>query len=161
MKFTDAFEQLMIHEGGYVDHPSDPGGETNYGVTARVARANGYTGNMKDLPREFASNIAYKLYWQPIKGDELPDVMRYAMFDAAYNSGPPNAIKWAQSALRLPVIDGVLGPKTMAGINTGDARDVTFKMLGLRLEFLANLKTFPAFGRGWVRRISAIMKDIK
>lgn len=158
MNFDQAFDQLMIHEGGYVNNPNDPGGETNYGVTVRVARANGYQGEMRDLPKKFASDIAYKLYWQPIKGDELPDSLRYAVFDAAYNSGPAMAIKWLQLALVLPA-DGVLGSKTQAALSSCNPNSVFIKMLGHRLEFLSNLKIFSAFGRGWSRRISSIMKE--
>ena len=99
MNFDLAFDALLGHEGGYVDNPKDPGGATRWGITERVARANGYTGHMRELPVTTAKQIARREYWDAVKADQLPAQLRYAVFDAAYNSGPTQAIKWLQRAL--------------------------------------------------------------
>lgn len=93
MDFDQAFDRLIGHEGGYANHPSDPGGETMWGVTARVARANGYQGDMRALPRDLAKAIYRKAYWTPVKADQLPEGVRFDVFDAAVNSGVGQAAK--------------------------------------------------------------------
>lgn len=75
MNIEQALVHLLRSEGGFVDHPSDPGGATNHGVTERVARQHGYTGDMRDLPLSVATTIYRKQYWAMIKADQLPEVM--------------------------------------------------------------------------------------
>lgn len=156
MNFDQAFERLLGHEGGFVDHPSDPGGATRWGVTERVARANGYTGNMRDFPEIAAKHIYRKSYWDAVRADELPEAVRYAVFDAAVNSGARQSIIWLQEALGVPA-DGRLGPVTMAAAMRADGQKLKAKLLSQRLEFMASLSTWPAFGRGWARRIAELM----
>lgn len=157
MNFDESFTTLLGHEGGYSNHPSDPGGETMWGVTARVARAHGYMGPMKDMPVEVAKNIYYKLYWTPVKADELPSVLRYAVFDAAVNSGPLQAAKWLQRAVAVDD-DGKIGPATLAAVKAKDPYQVKAAMLAERLTFMTNLPTWSAFGKGWARRIASLLK---
>jgi lysozyme family protein len=157
MNFDQAFHKLLGHEGGYVDHPADPGGATNWGVTQAVARANGYTGHMKNFPVESAKAIYWRQYWVPIKADELPPAIRYAVFDAAVNSGPPQAIKWLQRAIGVND-DGVVGPQTMTFARAAAPDFVNRRMLGERLKFMTDLKTWPSFGRGWARRIAEMLQ---
>lgn len=156
MDFDAAFEHLMRSEGGYAFHPSDPGGETMLGVTARVARAEGYTGEMRHLPRETAKAIARRRYWDAVRADEMPPAMRYPLFDAAYHSGPAQAIKWLQRALDVKD-DGQLGPMTLAAVHRAGARSAVL-MTAERLDFMTSLPTWPAFGKGWARRIASILK---
>lgn len=156
MIFDQAFDKLLGFEGGYSNNPADPGGETMWGVTKAEAVASGYTGAMKDLPKEIAKKIYYKKYWQVIRADELPDLIRYATFDAAVNSGPVQAIKWLQRALGV-ADDGVIGANTLLAASMGSADAVLRKMLGQRLVFMASLPAFPAFGRGWARRIGELL----
>jgi lysozyme family protein len=152
--FDDAFAALIANEGGYSNNPADPGGETRFGVTARVARKHGYTGAMRDLPLETAKQIAKTEYWDAVRGDELSPRLAFELFDGAYNSGPPQAVKWLQRALGVTV-DGAFGPATMAAIATFPSED---KLIGrldaYRLLFLADLGTWPSFGRGWTRRVA-------
>lgn len=155
MDFDKAFHQLMGHEGGYVDHPSDPGGATCWGVTERVARANGYRGHMRDLPVSLAKSIYRRQYWDAIRADELPPTLRYAVFDATVNSGASQAIKWLQRAIGADD-DGVLGGKTLAMARAAHPDFTLRRMLGERLQFMTDLKTWPAFGRGWARRIATL-----
>lgn len=153
MKFDQAFDKLLGHEGGYSFHASDPGGETMWGVTARVARQNGYTGEMRDLPRETAKAIYRKLYWDACKCDELPDRLNFVVFDGAVNSGVSQSAIWLQRALGVDD-DGVIGPQTLRAAAQSTDPMLPAKMLALRLRFMSALPTWPAFSRGWANRIA-------
>ncbi len=157
MNFDRAFTLLLGHEGGFVDHPDDPGGATNWGVTERVARANGYTGHMRDLPQDTAKAIYRKLYWDAVAADSLPAPVRYAMFDAAVNSGVGQAVRWLQRALGV-ADDGRLGPITLAAARQADPHVLARQLLAQRLRFMTQLSTWPTFGRGWARRIADLME---
>ena len=156
MNFDQAFHQLLGHEGGYVDHPADPGGATCWGVTERVARANGYTGPVKSLPVDVAKAIYKRDYWDAVRADEVPDAIRYSLFDGAVNSGVKQSVKWLQRALGV-TDDGVLGPQTLQAAKAADGTTLKAKMLGARLQFMTDLPTWPAFGKGWSRRIASLM----
>ena len=155
--FDTIFERLMQHEGGYINHPSDPGGETMYGVTKRVAVAHGYTGAMRNLPKETAQAIADKSYWQAIHGDELPRAVAWQVVDAAYNHGNRQAIKFLQRAVGASA-DGVIGPRTLAAVKAMDANDIVFIFNAERLDFYTKLGTWLTFGRGWSRRIAGNLR---
>lgn len=157
MNFDTAFHELLGHEGGYVDHPKDPGGATCWGVTERVARANGYSGHMRDLPVELAKAIYRRSYWDAVRADELPEGVRYAVFDAAVNSGVKQAVKWMQRAVGA-TDDGVIGPQTLRLVNAAPPDRVARQMLGVRLRFMTDLPTWPAFGKGWARRIATLLE---
>jgi lysozyme family protein len=157
MIFDLAFAKLMESEGGHVHHPSDPGGETMFGVTQRVAIQEGYTGRMKDLPLATAKDIARRRYWDAVRCEELPPTLRYPMLDAAYHSGPAQAVRWLQRAVGT-VDDGKLGPMTLAAANRAGAGAAT-RMLAERLDFLTSLPTWGHFGKGWSRRIASVMKE--
>lgn len=158
MNFEAAFHKLLGHEGGYSDHPSDPGGETMWGVTKRVAMANGYTGRMRELPADLAKSIYRKSYWDAVRADDLPPALRYAVFDAAVNSGVGQSAKWLQAAVGA-VPDGVIGPMTITMARSMPADFVLRRMLGARLRFMASLSNWPAFSRGWARRISDLLEE--
>jgi len=158
MNFDEAFVKLMGHEGGYVNHPSDPGGETNWGITKRVAEAHGYTGPMRELTQDKAKEIARAAYWNAVSAESLPHALRYPVFDAAYHSGPRQSIRWLQRALGA-VDDGIVGRQTLTIAHQADPYKTRSRMLGERLEFLAGLSTWPAFGRGWSRRIASLLEE--
>lgn len=151
MGFEAAFEKLMGHEGGYSNHPNDPGGETMYGVTARVARIAGYTGAMIDLPRETAMAIAKKLYWNPYQCDQFAPAIAFALFDTAYNGGKP--AHWLQQALGVTA-DGIIGAQTIGAARAADPAAVAMAFYARRLLYLTELDAWPSFGRGWTRRIA-------
>lgn len=153
MKFDEAFEKLIGHEGGYSNHPDDPGGETMFGVTAKVARANGYTGAMRDMPLVVAKSIYRASYWDTVRADELPEVVRFDVFDASVNSGPGQAIRFLQRSTGS-TDDGRLGPMTMRAIKAIDPQLLDKRLNGYRLRFMCELKTWPSFGRGWAARIA-------
>ncbi len=155
--FQVFFDRLMKNEGGYVNHPRDPGGETMWGVTKRVAQAHGYHGPMRDLPKATAQKIADKSYWQAIHGDELPRAVAWQVVDAAYNHGNRNAVKFLQRAVGSSA-DGIIGPKTIAAVKAMDQNDIVLKFNAERLEFYTKLTTWLTFGRGWARRIATNLR---
>ena len=157
MDFNRAFDLLITHEGGFSNHPDDPGGATMYGITEVVARAEGYTGPMRELTLDFAKQVYRKRYWDACRCDQMPDVLRYPLFDAAVNSGPGQAIKWLQSAVGVKV-DGAIGPVTQQAVNMAAPQPTRQKMIGNRLRFMTNLSNWPSFSKGWARRIAAILE---
>lgn len=153
MDFDQAFERLIAHEGGYVNHPDDPGGETNWGITARTARANGYTGSMRELTRRQAREIYRVAYWGRARADDYDPAIGFQLFDAAVNHGIGNAIRFLQRAVGV-ADDGIVGPQTVAVINSMQTTDVLARFNAERLDFYTRLSTWPSFGRGWVRRVA-------
>ncbi len=149
--FDDAFTELMGNEGGYSNNPADPGGETMWGITKRVAVANGYTGAMQDLPQDTAKAIAKSEYWDRYSCDSFDPRIGFQVFDAAYNGGP--AARWLQEAAEVQP-DGVIGPVTIAAVQAVDPLRIIMRFDSYRLTYLASLDTFPTFGRGWANRIA-------
>jgi lysozyme family protein len=160
MNFDQAFDLLLGHEGGYSRHPSDPGGETMWGITRKVALQEGYGGDMHILPRDFAKEVYRRKYWEAVKADSLPDAVRFPLFDAAVNSGVGQAVKWLQRAVDV-VDDGVLGPMTIQAAQRASGLRTATKMAGLRLDFMTSLPTWSQFGRGWARRIASNLQAVE
>ena len=157
MEFPEAIVHILAAEGGYVCHPDDPGGETRYGITKRVAQAHGYNGNMKILPLEKAMEIYKTAYWDACKCDELPPRIRLAVFDSAAHSGPSQAIRWLQQALGMKPI----GRVSLSTINAAKDKDpalIVKELLDRRLRFLQGLKTWNTFKRGWTARIDKLLR---
>jgi lysozyme family protein len=152
--FDEAFKALIGNEGGYVNNPKDPGGETMYGVTARVARAHGYTGSMIDLPLETAKNIAKAQYWTPYHCDSFADVVAFQVLDAAYNGGYP--VKWLQLSAGITP-DGKIGQQTIDAVNAINPYQIVLRFLSYRLSYFTACKPWPTFGRGWANRIATNM----
>ena len=153
MNFDAAFEKLIGHEGGFVDHKSDPGGATNYGVTQAVARANGYAGDMRDFTLAQSKAIYRRQYWDAVRADELPEAVRFDAFDGAVNSGVGQSVRWLQRAANVEA-DGALGPATLAAVRGMSGSVLAARYNGHRLMFMVGLKTWPVFGAGWSRRIA-------
>lgn len=153
MNFDKSFDKLIGHEGGYSNHPADPGGETMWGVTLNVASSWGYTGPMRDLPRDTAKEIYKALYWDKVCADELPDSVRFDVFDCAVNSGVGQAVRFMQRATGT-TDDGRLGPVTMRAVKAMDQQLLDKRLSGYRLRFMSDLNTWPSFGRGWAARIA-------
>ena len=151
MDFYKAFDRLMGHEGGYTNNPDDPGGETNWGISKRA-----YPNvDIKNLTRDQAKNIYYRDYWQKCHIGELPEAVQFDMFDMAVNSGISAAVKTIQRALGVTA-DGVWGPNTSrAASSVVDPQRLDKVFSGYRLQYLADLPTWPTFGKGWARRIAA------
>lgn len=159
MNFERAFELLIGHEGGYSNNPNDPGGETMFGITARVARRNGYMGDMKMLPLSLAKDIAKREYWDIVRADEMPDSIKFDLFDTCYHSGVFQAVKILQKAVGVDA-DGRLGPVTMKAVHEMDPERLAGRFNGWRLDFLNDLSTWPSFGRGWTQRVAENLKRL-
>jgi lysozyme family protein len=157
MNFDQAFDVLLKHEGGFVDHKDDPGGATRFGITEAVAREVGYRGDMRDLPIALAARIYRERYWDAVKAEQLPAAVRYVVFDAAVNSGVTQAARWLQRAVGVRD-DGVIGPQTLAAVAQHQPDVLVRRFLSQRLRFMSGLANWPAFGRGWARRIADLME---
>jgi lysozyme family protein len=157
MNFDTAFALLLGHEGDFSDHAADLGGKTRFGITEAVARQAGYTGDMRALPVDLAKRIYLDSYWRPVRADDLPPGVRYIVFDGAVNSGPAQSALWLQRALGVTA-DGVIGPKTLAAAYAKDAQQLKTAILAQRLRFMTSLTNWPAFSRGWARRIADLME---
>jgi lysozyme family protein len=149
--FDECLKMLLHHEGGYVNHPKDPGGETNLGVTKRVYEKWGGTKDMKDLTVEDVAPIYKKEYWDKCKCDDLESGVDWAVFDWAVNSGTGRAAKAIQKICGAAQ-DGAIGPKTLALIGTQNTEYVIEEFGKIRQDFYESLKTFDTFGKGWTRR---------
>ena len=153
--FEKCLRMLLKHEGGFVNHPRDPGGMTNLGVTKAVYEQ--WVGRevteqeMRDLTPEDVAPIYRKNYWNKIKGDLLPSGLDWAAFDWAVNSGSGRPAKAIQKAVGATP-DGAIGPKTLEAISGKDVEQIVKKVHMIRQEFYENLKTFDTFGKGWTRR---------
>jgi lysozyme family protein len=159
MDFDRALDLLLGHEGTYSRHPDDPGGETMWGITRKVALQEGYSGDMHILPRDTAKGIYRRRYWDAIKADSLPADLRFSLFDAAVNSGITQAVKWLQRAVDV-VDDGALGPLTIQAAQRANGLRTAVALNALRLDFMTSLPTWGAFGRGWARRIATNLQVI-
>lgn len=159
MTFDQAFDMLLGHEGGYSRNPADPGGETMWGITRKVALQEGYTGDMHILPRDKAKDIYRRRYWDAIKADSLPEALRFSLFDAAVNSGVSQAVKWLQLAVDVQD-DGVLGDMTLKAAQRANGLRTAMTVNALRLDFMTSLPTWGAFSRGWARRIAGNLKSL-
>lgn len=152
MSFDKAFEHVVGVEGGYVNDPRDPGGETIYGITRRdhpQAWANG-TPSI-----EQAKAIYQRLYWTPVKADQLPWPLALFVFDAAVNQGVGTAVKLLQKTVGT-VQDGVLGNNTLAAINRANQTELCSMFLADRALRYTGTRNFDVYGRGWFRRLFTI-----
>jgi hypothetical protein len=149
MNFDQAFETVIGHEGGYVNDRRDPGGETKYGISKRAYPFL----DIKGLTLDHAKEIYRQDYWNRLKLDQLPECVRFDLFDAAVNSGVRGAAIMLQKACEV-IPDGKIGPQTIQAANSMDPEQLDSRLSGQRLLFLTELKTFPTYGRGWVKRVA-------
>tara|TARA_R100000773_G_C4219542_1_gene118141 strand:- start:2705 stop:3217 length:513 start_codon:yes stop_codon:yes gene_type:complete len=153
--FEKSLELVLHHEGGYVNHPKDPGGETNLGVTKRVWEKwigrKVQEGEMKNLTPEDVKDLYKKRYWDRAKCDDLPSGIDFFTFTFAVNSGPSRSAKTLQSVIGATV-DGGIGPKTLAQLAEHNTETVLKNFHAKRQSFYEGLRTFQTFGKGWTRR---------
>jgi lysozyme family protein len=154
--FDKALAAVLVHEGGYVNNPKDPGGMTNLGCTKTVWEEHcGHPVDEKAMRALTPADVGplYKRkYWDKVKGDELPSGVDYVVFDAAINSGPGRAAKWLQACVGVEP-DGGIGPKTLAAVQAFNSKQLIEDYTKRRLSFLMDLPTWDTFGRGWTRRV--------
>lgn len=157
--FKEALAHVLLSEGGFVNHPKDPGGMTNLGCTKAVWEE--YVGHpvseadMRALTPELVAPLYKRKYWDKVAGDDLPSGLDYAVFDAAINSGPGRAAKWLQEIVEVTV-DGAIGKGTLAAVAVMDTQNLIAQYNDKRLQFLEALPTFATFGKGWTRRVSEV-----
>lgn len=160
-RFAACLAFTLKYEGGYVDHPADPGGATNLGVTrATLAKWRGAPvtkAQVKALTREEAARIYRRFYWEPAGGDHLPPGVDAVVFDWAVHSGPRRSLRALQKVLALNA-DGAPGPALARALVYADAAQTIASLCRERRAFLARLKGFRVFGRGWSRRVDALEK---
>lgn len=158
--FAASLAAVLLHEGGFVDDPQDPGGATNKGITQAVYddwRV------VQRLPKRSVESlndyevgaIYRKLYWDRCRCDELPAGVDYAVFDFAVNSGPGRAAHFLQRALAV-ADDGTIGPATIAAATAADVPTLLNKLCSARQAYLEQLPTFAHFGTGWTRRVAEV-----
>ena len=154
--YQKCLETILHHEGGYVNHPKDPGGETNLGVTKRVYEEWGGDKDMQDLLVEDVAPIYKKNYWDKVKGDDLPGGLDLCVFDFGVNAGPGRAAKYLQTMIGT-VADGGIGPNTLKKVAeyvAENSREASVKEYQKRRqEYYESLSTFATFGKGWTRRV--------
>jgi lysozyme family protein len=154
MDFEKAFARLVDHEGGYVNHRADPGGETKFGISKRS-----YPGeDIAGMTLERAKTIYARDYWGPAGCDAVPDGAKFELFDMAVNSGVKAAVRNLQLAVGADD-DGILGPRTLQAVQSMPEPRLVARFNGHRLSFMAGLATWPSFGRGWARRIAENLKE--
>ena len=168
-RFERCLDEVLRFEGGYADHPSDPGGATNLGITRKtLARWRAVTpwwslakSEVQGLDRAEAAKIYRSSYWNRVNASKLPVGLDLALFDFAVNSGPDRAVKTLQVRLGV-VADGQVGPLTLNAIKTQvalkGAAGLIDALCDRRLDFLTRLATFAVFGKGWTTRVAAIRK---
>lgn len=159
--FPGILRWVLVHEGGYVNHPKDPGGATNKGVTQRVYDSWRRARNLSvQSVREIRDNeveaIYRTQYWDAVRGDDLPSGVNYAVFDFAVNSGPKRAIRFLQREIGV-ADDGVIGNVTLGALrDVKDMADLVRRFCAARMEWLKTLSTFSTFGRGWSKRVMGV-----
>jgi len=157
--FEKCFQLVLQHEGGFVNNPKDPGGTTNFGVTQRAWETwlvrTVTESDMRRLTPTVIKPFYRAMYWDKIKGDQLPNGVDYATFDLAVNSGVSRAAKWLQEIAGVPV-DGIIGPKSLEAIMACDPEEVVDVLCDMRLDFLKRLSTFETFGKGWASRVAEV-----
>jgi lysozyme family protein len=153
--FRDCLELVLKHEGGFVNHPKDPGGMTNLGVTKKVWEE--WIGHevdekaMRALTPAIVAPMYEMKYWRTSYCEKLPRGLDLLVFSMAVNAGSGRSVKLLQDAIGV-VADGVIGPRTMARINEANVETLIDKFSEARRQFYRGLKTFPVFGKGWLSR---------
>ena len=157
--FERCLAEVLKHEGGYVDHPDDKGGATNYGVTQAVweewVKHKVSIDEMKKLTVDDVKPLYLARFWDATKCDDLPSGVDYCVFDTAINSGRVRAAKFLQSVVGV-VPDGVIGSITIASTDLRGARLTIEQYCDKREQFLRGLSNFNVFGKGWVRRVAEV-----
>ena len=161
--WKDAFEHMIQSEGGYVNDPHDRGGETNLGVTKKAWAA--YLGReiadgeMAALTVEAVAPFYKEMYWDRVRGDDLPDGVDYLVFDFAVNAGPGRASKFLQKAVGATA-DGVIGPGTLAAVRAREPQEVIDLLSTIKAEFyhgiVENDPSQKRFINGWMNRVAAV-----
>lgn len=160
--FKRALSLVLKHEGGWSDHPKDPGGATMKGVTLATFRQyvkpTAAKADLRKITDEQLATVYRRHYWDAVHGAELPDGIDYAAFDFAVNSGPSRSAKYLQAVVGVTQ-DGRIGPATLKAVRSRRPADVVNALCDKRMAFLQDLKTWPTFRNGWTRRVSDVRAE--
>jgi lysozyme family protein len=159
-RFNECIATVLRHEGGYVNHPKDPGGATNRGITLRTLRD--WRGDdsltaeaVRDMTEGEAKEIYLARYWNPVRGDDLPPGIDLAVLDWAVHGGVGRAVRDLQTVLGVTV-DGAIGRQTLDAARRADPAEVIRALCDRRLTRLRSRPHWDVFGRGWERRVREI-----
>lgn len=160
LSLSVSLSRLLAHEGGYTNHPSDPGGPTNFGITLydyrKYLNRNATSATLKAMRVEEAAVIYRARYWDALRCDELPAGVDYVVFDYGVNSGVGRSGKVLRRLLNLSDASAAIGDDVIAAARACDAAALVGKICDERLRFLKSLKTWPVFGKGWGRRVAEV-----
>lgn len=163
--FDEAFKRLIGHEGGYSTDRRDPGNWTGGRVGVGTLKgtkfglaANTYPNlDIKNLTLAQAKAIYKKDWWDKLGADGMHSAIVFQLWDFAINAGKSRAIKELQQAVGVPA-DGIIGPQTLAAVNSHDLNDVILSLTAERLKFYTSLSTFKTYGKGWTNRVADNLK---
>lgn len=158
--YDEALRRLLAHEGGYTNHPSDPGGPTNFGITIhdyrKYVKPGATAADVKAMTVSEAKAIYRAKYWDAQRCDELPAGVDYAVFDYGVNSGIGRSGKVLRRVLKLADNTSTVNGAVVAAANARDAKQLVSAICDERLRFLQSLKTWSVFGKGWGRRVAEV-----
>lgn len=153
MNFDFAIDRVLGHEGGYVNNPKDPGGETKWGISKRS-----YPNvDIKNLTRDQAKDIYRRDFWNIVRLSEVYDGVAFQLMDFAVNSGAGNAIRALQRACGVAP-DGHWGPISAKALEAMAETDLIMLVLAERLDFMTGLSNWADAGKGWARRIATNLR---
>lgn len=167
--FARSLKAVLYHEGSYVDHPRDPGGATNLGITIGTAKANKMDldgdgdvdkADVRLIKPADAGPVYKSRYWDTVRGNDLPAGIDYALFDYAVNSGPARAAIHLQEIVGVAP-DGKIGPLTLQAVAKWDSVALIEALCAKRMGFLKRLSTWPTFGKGWSARVTGVLRLAK
>jgi lysozyme family protein len=158
--YDEALLRLIAHEGGYTNHPSDPGGPTNFGITIydyrKYVKPNATAADVRAMTVDEAKAIYRKRYWDMQRCDELPAGVDYSVFDYSVNSGIGRSGKVLRRVVGLPDNTYVVTDEVLRAVAKRDPKALVTAINDERLAFLKRLKTWPVFGKGWGARVAAV-----
>jgi lysozyme family protein len=158
--YDEALRRLLVHEGGYSNHPSDPGGPTNFGITIfdyrKYINSNGTASDVRNMSVQQAKAIYKSKYWNAMRCDDLPPGVDYAIFDYGVNSGTGRAPKVLKRVLGIDASNSTVTSEVISAAKKRDAKALVEAICNERLRFLQALRTWPTFGAGWGRRVKEV-----
>lgn len=158
--YAESLNRLLLHEGGYTNHPSDPGGPTNFGITIvdyrKYVKPGATAADVRAMSLDEAKRIYCAKYWDAQRCDELPAGVDYAVFDYGVNSGIGRSGKVLRRCLKLADGTSAVTDAVIASARQGDAKALAAAICDERLRFLQSLKTWDVFGKGWGQRVAEV-----
>lgn len=158
--YDEALRRLLAHEGGYTNHPSDPGGPTNFGITLadyrKSIKPDATAADVRSMSVDQAKAVYRKRYWDAQRCDELPAGVDYSIFDYGVNSGIGRSGKVLRRVIGLPDDTSIITDQVLAYARVRDPKVLVAAICDERLAFLKSLKTWPVFGRGWGTRVAEV-----